>query len=65
MSLVGQILHTGIKLSPKKPLLQLSPKQQQIKVLHRLLRTSQNTDFGKRYDFEDLTRIKDPRAVCR
>ena len=65
MSLVGQILHTGIKLSPKKPLLQLSPKQQQIKVLHRLLRTAQNTDFGKRYDFEDLTRIKDPRAEFR
>ena len=61
MSFTSQLLHTSIKLTPKNPLIQLSPKQNQIRVLRRLLKYAQNTEFGKRYDFNDLLKLKDPR----
>ncbi len=65
MSVFGQLLHAGIKLSPKKPLIQLLPYQQQIKVLRGLLKSASQTAFGKRYDFKDLLKLKDPRKEFR
>ncbi|MEO5582100.1 MAG: GH3 auxin-responsive promoter family protein [Saprospiraceae bacterium] len=62
MSIVGQLLHTGIKYAPKKSLIKQNPKQKQINVLHQLLKYAQHTAFGKRYDFKDLIRLKDPRS---
>lgn len=61
MSFVGQLLHTGIKYAPKNPIIKLNPKQKQIRILHRLLKYARHTAFGKRYDFKDLIKLKDPR----
>lgn len=61
MSIVGQILHTGIKYAPKKPLIKLTSKQKQIRVLQRLLKYAKHTAFGRRYDFNDMAKLKDPR----
>ncbi len=62
MSFVSQLLHTGIKFVPQEPLIKLNPKQKQIRVLQRLLKYAKNTAFGKRYDFNDLIKLKDPRS---
>ncbi|MDZ4709387.1 MAG: GH3 auxin-responsive promoter family protein [Saprospiraceae bacterium] len=65
MSVIGKLLHTGIKLAPKHPLIQIPSNQQQIKTLHRLLKSAAHTAFGRRYDFRDLMRMKDPRKEFR
>ncbi len=65
MSVIGKLLHTGIKLVPKHPLIHWAPHQQQTRVLHRLLKSAAHTAFGRRYDFRDLMRMKDPRKEFR
>lgn len=65
MSVIGKLLHTGIKLVPKHPFIQVPAHQQQIRTLHRLIQYASNTAFGKRYDFGDLMRMKDPRKEFR
>ncbi len=65
MSLIGQLLHAGIQLAPKKQLLPRPAHRQQIRVLQQLMRRAARTAFGKRYDFDDLLRMNDPRKEFR
>ncbi len=62
MSLVGQLLHTSIQTIPQKTFFTKDIASQQIKALKKLLLAAQRTEFGKRFDFDELIKMKDPRA---
>ncbi len=60
MALLGQIIKRYLKIQSKFTLRNASPRRYQQLELERLLKTAQNTQFGKYYDFKGILEHRSP-----